>query len=187
MVDWNFLLTIVIASAALVAALFAIYQSYVLRKTVHLQAVLELLRQYTVDFWDERNIVTFELPGKIEKILKDNPGTNFSTLPQKYRNAVRRVSFFFDLLGFLVHHGFLDETIIASFIGGAAIVQFRTLKPLIDNERKLRSDGRFQMYFEDFVVNCLRRPLSELTEFKRLSNNDLDKMNRFARTGHDAT
>ena len=50
-----------------------------------------------------------------------------------------------------VEISFVDETIIASFLGGAAIGEYETLKPLLDNERKLWQDKRFQQYFEEFV------------------------------------
>lgn len=172
------------AVAAFVAAFAAIYQSSLLKRAIHLQATVELMRQYTVDFWTDRNTVDFDLAKRIPELLRNNPKMGFDELPEKDRDAARRISFFFDLLGLLVKKGYVSKDTFISFLGGSAIIHYRILRPFIENERKKRP--RFQKYFEDFVaksVKALSKGEPESHGFDKLGEDESKKIETYWSTG----
>ena len=86
-------------------------------------------------------------------LAKHDLSLGLGGLPEEKQTLVRDLAWFYDNLGALVTHGVVDVAPISGYLGGSVIAVWEKMEPLVEAERKRRSNlydpQRWQMYFEN--------------------------------------
>ncbi len=145
--DW---ISISVSALALLVSLGAgLRQLLLTRQANALPVLVDLFREFRGDRQREARIVVFS------EVQSLDLTRGLDGLPDKQRDRLRDIMWYFDNLGALVTHGIVDIQPIAGFMGGSILTAWERLAPLIYAERTLRghpSDaGQYQQYFENLV------------------------------------
>ncbi len=145
--------------ALLVSAATAIRQLSLAKHTNSVPILVDLFREHRSNYLAEaRQTVYQKLPDM--DLTKGLAG-----LPKPTRESVRDLMWFYDNLGVLVVHRIVDIRPVSGYLGGAALLVWESVEPLVQAERAKRKDaseardpGRWQHYFELLVEEIRRNP-----------------------------
>ena len=93
-------------------------------------------------------------------------------LPEDKQILIRELAWFYDNLGALVTHGVVDVAPISGYLGQSVTLVWEQMRPLVESERKRRSDSydaeRFQIYFENLYHLVQELPPAQARSSQRL-------------------
>lgn len=143
----------IIASAAVVIALFSLYVSWrYSRRSLYLQAFENVIERWQCDEMMKYRKVVAEEVKWIKDRKKIFPINHPPSEHERFRDAMRNVSHFFDSLGVRVKHKYIDRKLIYPSLGGTIINHWEILGPYILKEREWLKQNEepwyHQLYFE---------------------------------------
>ncbi|CAM5549207.1 DUF4760 domain-containing protein [Streptomyces microflavus] len=90
-----------------------------------------------------------------ERLPAHDLSAGLAGLPERDRDLVRELAWFYDNLGALVAHGVVDIEPVSGYLGGSVISVWESMRPLVQAERDKRAQNampdpnRWQEYFEN--------------------------------------
>ena len=164
---------LVLSIAALATSILAFGISTSLTVQRNRSARNSSLAPITVNLFNEYRSQPFKesLHFVVATLPNEHPasGVGFYGLPYEERLHVVRVSQFFDHMGHLVANGFVDERIVASFLGDTVLRVWSVLSEYIDEEEKIRGD-EYQVFFR-YLASRVSRADPRKTRARQVRSN----------------
>jgi hypothetical protein len=163
------LVGILLSLAALTAStVLLLRQTVFLRHANEISVSVTLYQEYrSAEFQEAERYVRNSLPGNFDSAL------GLSNLPAEANMPSSKVAAYYNGLGTLVNLGLVDERFAVSLLGIGANRTWNTLEPYIFQEREIRADWDFLVFYEDFVCRARdNRPLTNAygLKFKRVGS-----------------
>jgi hypothetical protein len=155
-------LALAVIAAGLSTAV-AVRQSRIMHHNNLLPVLIEMFGEFrSADFRERMRYIQEEL---WDEFPPDSSGT--SDLPPAIRDRVAGVTSFFNSLGVLVANGVVDELVPSAYMGGSILRTWLKFSPYVYNERALRNDENYYLFFENLAFTVHLTPPPKLN--KRLN------------------
>jgi hypothetical protein len=142
----NVLAVAVSFGALAVSLVFATRQTRIMWQSNQVPLFVDLITEFrSKEFQHAEQYVLHKL-GK-----EHSPDNGLLGLPDPARFAAATVQSFFGTVGQPVMHGIISEASTVSTIGQRGSRVWDELEPFIAEERRIRGDDDFAMFYEDFV------------------------------------
>lgn len=124
--------------------------------SLNLPIALDMINQYrSKDFKEHINYIR-------DKLGTFNVEGGYRGLPEDAREHATIVSNWFNHIGSLIIHKFIDDKFIISYIGENISEMWKKLAPFIKAERELRNFEAYQIHFQDLVNRVQKTPPTKI-------------------------
>ena len=144
-IDWGAMAAVV---GALVASIALIYSVRAARRQNVLPVFLQLIREFREPSFKAH--IDYVLT-KLDREIADS-GIGIKSLPNKAREHVLPVQYYFNLLGQLRHSRFISAVEISSTMGGSVLETWQVLAPYAYAERAISGDEPYLGFYEDLAA-----------------------------------